>query len=297
MEFRFGRHTSASARLLIYFLLTLVFLFSNSTSAKTNECVGYLNYSSQESLFSAGTIKDITYIQNSLTPFPQINRTLTLDKIQFIVKDFEDLAERIRNLSTQLPSEESEILIHVYYKVSSLLKTYKSNVNRKDDLAKKRSHLIQLSNVIKGAYFEGLIGILLIKNQFENIETNSYVYRLLAFSNKDSKLIDPEDYQYVRSRRNTELDFIAHKDGINYIIEVKSFTPDPSNPFLLSSLEGLRKQVQIRKKILSALELNQTWRVLVIFHYGIGEDLESEFLSDADSVYSLYNFSSLDRPE
>lgn len=200
---------------------------------------------------------------NSIRPIQPIEVQSFLDELALHSKQIRRFAETVTDpTEKRLLIEYSEYTIE---QVRSFVKMYDSFQITSLVL----DHLVMMSNLLKGRGFEVLIGALLRRSGFEGIRMNQ---------NLRSKDLG------VR-----EVDFIAYKDGIQYVFEVKTIKPEEfdESGYYHKKIDSILSQLRKLSVAIPQSE-NKGAKLVVIFHFNLGNDVKQKLIeSGADEVIFL----------
>lgn len=89
---------------------------------------------------------------------------------------------------------------------------------------------------------------------------------------------------YGKEKLDIEIDVIATKDGLTYLVETKSIKP-LGNEHLAMQIKSVSRQMTSRKMRLPS---NSNVRNIIVAHFNLGEEVRAEWLeAGADEVYYL----------
>ena len=224
---------------------------------------------------SAGLVKDL-YTD---LPFPQILfasvRPINHTEVQQYVSMFEAYAEATRKVAAKLVSDEAAVLFNSakYYQLH--ISSFAANYSSFERTSVVLSHLKNLSNKIKGRAFESLVHIILLRKHYSVIASGISSQKMFK------RIFELEIYK----RENVEIDIVAVKDGITYLIETKSFKPI-DNEYLQQEIESTSLQIQARRSLLQRVKKVDSIRLMVIAHFNLGEEVRKTWVdSGADAIH------------
>ncbi|MBK7844447.1 MAG: restriction endonuclease [Bdellovibrionales bacterium] len=252
------------------------FLFIPSFYSVASPCIGALNSKPAElrslSLeYSAGAVKDFLGV-----PFPRLKykeaRAIHSSEVKEIVSRYYDYVFVFNQFSQTLKDEERQILAPAFRIFMDRIDSFVSQYGPFESTSSILNRLNTLSNQLKGIAFERMIAVLLLRMGYSTVTIDESAKRKIL------------NAIYGKKKLDIEIDVIATKDGLTYLVEAKSIKP-LGNEHLAMQIKAVSRQMTSRKM---RLPLNNHVRNIVIAHFNVGEDVRAEWLeAGADEVYYI----------
>lgn len=257
-------------------LVHFCFLIIPSCYSIAGPCIGALNSNATElpsfSLeHSAGAVKDFLRV-----PFPRHKykeaRPIHPSEVQKIVSHYYDYVFIFKQFSQTLKDEERQILAPAFRFFMDRIDAFVAGYGPFESTSFILNRLNSLSNQIKGIAFERMIAVLLLRKGYSTVTIDESAKRKIL------------NAIYGKEKLDIEIDVIATKDGLTYLVETKSIKP-LGNEHLAMQIKSVSRQMTSRKMRLPS---NSNVRNIIVAHFNLGEEVRAEWLeAGADEVYYL----------
>lgn len=227
--------------------------------------------------FAAGKIRDIyRRLEFPRLEFPA--RPIHFSEVQRYLQAFVDYKEKVVEIASRKSTAERKALMKYASFIDQTLQTFTNQYTSFWPTSLVLGKLERLSGNIKGAGFEMLVEILLIRKGYH-----------IDAAGIESQSI--RDFYHVIDNvtsTNLEIDFIVDKNGQEYWIEAKNFNTSSDNLFLNKTVEKAIEQIKARVVYRAKLGLQNKVKIISIFHFEIDEALRKKMMAaGADAVISI----------
>lgn len=265
----------------LFFLLTLL----SATKSEALTCHSILSVE-RTSMISSTALANWQSFVSLLPAFPQINRESTHEDILDTIKDFRDFADQTRENALTLDAVSQDLLFKFADEVNAEMDRFSIWYNEFRgtwELYKTVRGIVGTASRIRAYYFEAKIGFLLVRSGFQTVRGSVTLGELRKlYGNEDS--LSHEEKRYLSDRSQTEIDFTAFKDGVNYLIELKSYLPIMNDRFI-NNMKKTKVQMSKRAGYLRLLGLESNWQTVIIFEYEIEPEIMREYFEGLVDIH------------
>jgi len=202
------------------------------------------------------------------------DQIINYSDVEAYVAEIEYFLAHITEINSSLTAPRQEVLEKDLNSLYRYVRQFRKNNPKKDfNLDTINARLIGFRNQVKGLSFETYISLQLMGMSFvdikRSIDTSAYF-----------------DRRFFIESNNVELDFTGKLNGEHYWFEFKSVKPlSPAS--LNSTVQGIIKQVRVRKRLLKRLGPKKH-KLIVVLRYGLGDTNHQAFLkAGADQVIAI----------
>lgn len=257
-------------------LVQFFFLFIPSFYSVAGPCIGAMHsnaagFPSLSLEYSAGAVKDFLRV-----PFPRYKyeeaRPIHPSEVQAIASRYYDYVVIFEQFSQTLKEEERQVLAPAGRFFRDRIDAFVAHYGAFESTSSVLNRLNSLSNQIKGIAFERMAAVLLLRRGYSTVTIDEPSKRKILNS------------IYGKKKWDIEIDVIATKDGLIYLVETKSIKP-LGNEHLEMQIKSVSRQMAARRM---RLPLNNNVRNIILAHFNLGEDVRAEWLeAGANEVYYL----------
>ena len=271
-------------RLTNLFLILSVFA---SLESKALTCNSILSNDTPTTIFfKAGALQSLESFESNLPEFPLVNRNSTHEDILEIIEEFRAFANHVRQNALTLDDLTQNLLFHFAEEVEAEMDRFSiwyNEFRNTWELYKTTSGIVGAASRVKAYYFEAKVGYLLARSGFQSVRNSITLGELRQdFGDEDS--LTHEEKKFLADRAITEIDFIASKDGVNYLIELKSYLPIMNKRFF-TNMGKTQTQMKKRNEYLKVLGLESTWKTMLIFEYEIDPSVMRQHFDELVDVH------------
>jgi len=273
----------------LFFLLSFFLLVTVHKSAYAQSCKSVIDGALKNPYFTKEAFLRLNQFESSVATYPKINRESKPQDIYNTISEFRSFADSLEQTSNSLDDLSRTLLVKFLNKLHDEIDRFENwyHPGRKtDELYRGVAGIVATNARIRGAYFEMRVGFLLIQSGFKDIQSSVLLRDFRKMADVEDVLTDSEK-RYLSDRAINELDFIATKNGVSYLIELKSYIPSAQSYFF-RNLEKTKEQMRKRSEYLDVLRLRPKWKTVLIFQYNIAQDLLDQYFSGlVDDYFGL----------
>jgi len=267
------------------FNLSLLLILFSSVKLEALTCNSALSLQ-ETTVFELEALTSWRKFESELPSFPVVNRESTHQDVLNTIEDFRDFADQVRQRSLAFDEVSKDLLFKFteeLYAEMDRFSIWYNEFRGSRELYKTTRGIVGTASRVRSYYFEAKVGFLLVRSGFQNIRGSTTLAELRQeHANEDN--LSLEQKRYLSDRSQTEIDFTASRNGVHYLIELKSYLPIMNNRFF-SNMSKTKTQMSKRAEFLRLLGLESTWQMALIFEYEIEPSVMREHFDDLVDIH------------